>query len=252
MLSGDAPDLTYLPDADYNGTDSFSFKINDGTDDSAMATVSITIAPVNDAPTATSAAISTLENTTSAGIDPVVIDVDIGDSHTFVIATQPANGTADVVANQLVYTPDTNHNGSDSFTFTATDSGGEAVTGTASVSVGAVNNAPTATSASITTNEDTTSSGVDPSVTDVDTGDSHTFTIVTQPANGTAHVVSNQLVYIPSADTNGSDSFTYTATDSGGLSVSGTATVTVNPVNDAPTATSATIITDEDTGQRLV
>ncbi len=51
-LTGDVPDLTYTPDPDFNGSDSFTFTANDGTDDSAPATVSITVNPVNDAPVA--------------------------------------------------------------------------------------------------------------------------------------------------------------------------------------------------------
>lgn len=50
VLSGTAPNVTYTPDADYNGSDSFTFKVNDGSVDSGIATVSITINPVNDPP----------------------------------------------------------------------------------------------------------------------------------------------------------------------------------------------------------
>merc|ERR1711964_324156 len=50
-LSGTAPALTYTPTADYNGSDSFTFKVNDGTVDSETATISITVIAVNDAPT---------------------------------------------------------------------------------------------------------------------------------------------------------------------------------------------------------
>jgi uncharacterized protein RhaS with RHS repeats len=96
------------------------------------------------------------------------------------------------------------------------------------------NRAPTATSATIVTDEDTESVPVTPSVSDPDVGDTHTFAIVTQPQNGTASVTNNQLVYMPEQDFNGNDSFTFSATDQGGLSVTGTATVTVNPVNDPP------------------
>jgi hypothetical protein len=51
-LSGTPPNVTYTPDFNYNGPDSFTFKANDGTADSNIATVSITINPVNDAPVA--------------------------------------------------------------------------------------------------------------------------------------------------------------------------------------------------------
>jgi uncharacterized protein (TIGR03437 family) len=50
QLTGAAPDLTYLPDANYFGGDAFTFKVNDGAADSAPATVTITVNPVNDAP----------------------------------------------------------------------------------------------------------------------------------------------------------------------------------------------------------
>jgi len=49
-LSGTAPNVTYEPDLNYDGTDSFTFKVNDGTSDSNIATISLTINPVNDAP----------------------------------------------------------------------------------------------------------------------------------------------------------------------------------------------------------
>ena len=51
-LSGTPPNITYTPATNYNGPDSLQFKTNDGTHDSNIATVSITVNPVNDAPTA--------------------------------------------------------------------------------------------------------------------------------------------------------------------------------------------------------
>ncbi len=52
ILTGNAPNITYIPDLDYNGEDSFTFKVSDGKTKSALATVNISIRPVNDAPTA--------------------------------------------------------------------------------------------------------------------------------------------------------------------------------------------------------
>src|SRR5712691_740546 len=201
----------------------------------------VTGQPLAHAPTAASASITTDEDTPSAPVTPSVTDPDAGETFTFSIATQPANGAAAVVNNQLVYTPAPNYNGPDSFTFRATDSTNLSVVGTASVTVLPVNDPPAVENLAITTSEDTLSAPVTPNVIDPDIGDTHTFTILTQPGRGLAAVIGNQLVYAPDANFNGQDSFTFRATDSGGLSADGTASVTVTPVAEAPSATHAGI-----------
>jgi hypothetical protein len=197
--------------------------------------------PPGNPPTAASANITTNEDTASVPVTPSVSDPDAGESFTFAIVTQPANGAAAVVGNQLVYTPAPNFNGADSFTFRATDSTNLSVVGAASVTVLAVNDPPVVSDLNIFTSEDSASAPVTPAVTDPDAGDTHTFTIVTQPGRGLATVVGNQVVYAPDANFNGQDSFTFRATDSGGLSAVATANVTVAPVADAPSATRAGI-----------
>src|SRR6266853_5259017 len=197
--------------------------------------------PSGHPPTEASASITTNEDTTSAPVTPSVTDPDAGDTFTFSIVAQSVNGAAAVVNNQLVYTPAPNYNGLDSFTFRATDSTNLSVVGTASVTVLAVNDPPSVADLAIFTSEDTASAPVTPAVTDPDVGDTHSFTVVTQPGRGLASVVANQLVYTPDANFNGQDGFTFRATDSGGLSAVGTANVTVAPVADAPSATHAGI-----------
>lgn len=103
----------------------------------------------------------------------------------------------------------------------------------------AVNKAPIRASAALSTSANTSSSGVIPIVVDPDTGDSHTFTVATQPAHGAASVVNNRLVFTPAANYTGSDTFTFRATDMGGLSVVGTAAVTVTALAPAPAPTPA-------------
>ena len=90
-LSGTAPHLTYTPAANYNGADSFTFKVNDGTVDSAPATVSITVTPVNDAPVANAQAAATNEDTAKA-ITLTGSDVD-GNPLTYSVVTQPGHGS---------------------------------------------------------------------------------------------------------------------------------------------------------------
>ena len=73
-LSGTAPDLTYTPGADFNGADQFTYLVNDGTEDSLLATVDIFVDPVNDAPVADSLSVFTAEDSalpiTLTGSDP--------------------------------------------------------------------------------------------------------------------------------------------------------------------------------------
>src|SRR5882672_10338588 len=142
--------------------------------------------PPGNPPTAASASITTDEDSTSAPVTPSVTDPDAGETFTFSIATQPANGTASVVGNQLVYTPAPNFNGPDSFSFRATDSTNLSVVGTASVTVLALNDPPSVADLSIFATEDVASAPVTPAVSDPDVGDTHTFAIVTQPGRGLA------------------------------------------------------------------
>src|SRR5205814_7626912 len=114
-LSGTAPALTYTPAANYNGPDSFTFKANDGSLDSNIATVTITIAAVNDAPVAVDQAVTTDEDTAKA-ITLSATDVE-GSPLTYAIVTGPAHGALTGVAPALTYTPAANYNGIDSFTF---------------------------------------------------------------------------------------------------------------------------------------
>src|SRR5882672_6094321 len=181
----------------------------------------------NNAPTATSANITTSEDAASAPTVPVVTDPDAGDTHTLAIVTQPAHGSAAVVNNRLVYTPDPDYNGADNFTFSATDTGGLAVTGTATVTVTPVNDAPTATGASRSIYSGIPGGGSrTPWVDDVDIFDTATFQIASSPSSGVASLVGNVLTYAPNV-TSGTDAFTFTATDGGGASVSGAMRVVV-------------------------
>jgi len=118
-LSGTAPNLTYTPSGDYNGPDSFTFKANDGTVDSNIASVDITVNPTNDAPVAQDGTASTDEDTPVA-ITLSASDID-GDGLTYAVVTPPAHGALSGTAPNLTYTPSGDYNGPDSFTFKAND-----------------------------------------------------------------------------------------------------------------------------------
>src|SRR5205807_1405227 len=113
-LSGSAPALTYTPAADYNGSDSFTFKANDGALNSNLATVSLTIVAVNQAPVAANQTITTAEDTAA----PIVLAATDreGSPLTYTVVSGPAHGTLSGTAPTVTYTPAANYNGTDSFT----------------------------------------------------------------------------------------------------------------------------------------
>jgi VCBS repeat-containing protein len=138
--------FTYTPDADYNGPDSFTYKVNDGQSDSNVATVSLTVSAVNDAPTADADAYAVDEDQSLTIAAPGVLgndgDVD-GDPLGAVLVSGPAHGTVNLHADgSFTYTPNANYHGSDSFTYKANDGQSDSNVATVAITVNPVNDAP--------------------------------------------------------------------------------------------------------------
>ena len=247
VLSADKK-IIYTPSTNWNGTDTFKYTITDGHGGSDTATVTVTVVPVNDTPNAIDDAV-TIDEDTSVGIDVVANDIDVdGDTLTITDVTPATNGTAEITTfNTILYTPNANFNGTDTFTYTISDGNGGTDTATVNVTINAVNDAPNAVDDSAIVNED---GNVDINVlnndTDVEEG-ILTVTDVTAPANGTAVINPDGTIkYTPNANFNGTDTFTYTIADSGEATDTANVEVTVLPVNDIPVANDDTAVTDED------
>ena len=254
--------FTYTPAANYNGSDTFTYHANDGTGNSNIATVTITINAVNDLPVAVNNAYTTNEDTplTVALANSVLVnDTDIeGNTLTAVLDVGPANGTLTLNANgTFTYTPAANYNGSDTFTYHANDGTGNSNIATVTITINAVNDAPVAVNNAYTTNEDTPltvvlANSVLVNDTDVE-GSALTAVLDVGPANGTLTLNANgTFTYTPAANYNGSDTFTYHANDGTGNSNIATVTITVYPVNDAPVAVNNAYTTNEDTPLTIV
>ena len=119
-----------------------TFKANDTLLDSNIATVSITVNAVNDAPVADDQAVTTDEDT-AAAITLTASDVD-GDTLTYGVVTGPSNGTLSGTAPNLSYTPSADYHGADSFTFKANDTLLDSNVATVTITVTPVNDAPVA------------------------------------------------------------------------------------------------------------
>ncbi len=241
-LSGNVPNLTYTPSANFNGSDSFTFTVNDGTLESALATVSLNVSAVNDTPDAIAQNVSTPEDTAKA-INLAGTDVDLN-TLTYIIVSQPANGTLSGSGPNVTFNPTADYNGSDSFTFKVNDGTIDSAIAVVSINVTAVNDAPVAIAQSFSTAEDT-AKAITLSGTDVDLN-SLTYVIISQPGNGTLSGSVPNLTYMPTADYNGSDSFTFKVNDGTIDSALVTVSITVTAVNDTPVAIAQSVSTDED------
>jgi Ca2+-binding RTX toxin-like protein len=244
-LSGAEANWTYTPAANYSGPDSFTFRANDGVNDSNVATVSITVDPVNDPPVASPSSAALGEDGTA--LVPLPATDPEGDPLTYSIVTQPAHGALSGSGASRTYTPAANYNGSDSFTFKANDGNADSNAATVSLTVTAVNDAPLALNDTATVAEDgSVQVDVRANDTDVD-GDPLTVTSVGTPAHGTAVVQGGNVLFTPDPNYNGGDSFTYTISDGNGGADSASAALTVTPVNDAPAATDSSALVAQDT-----
>jgi VCBS repeat-containing protein len=230
---------TYTPDANYCGTDSFTYQANDGSADSNVATVTIEVACVNDAPVAADDANATDEDTPVNG-SVAANDSDLeNNALTFGNASDPAHGSVVLQPNgSYTYTPDANYCGPDSFTYQANDGNADSNVATVNITVACVNDPPVAGDAAATTAEDVPVAGT-VSSTDIDGGDP-AYTALAPPSHGTVALSANgSFTYTPNANYNGADSFTYTVNDGRGGTDTGTVSIMVTPVNDLPVCTAA-------------
>ncbi|MBM5318768.1 tandem-95 repeat protein, partial [Vibrio parahaemolyticus] len=224
---------TITPTADWNGSETLTFTATDPSGESVSQPVNFTVAPVADivADKATvvedtSTVIKVLGNDTFEG-DGKVVSLDTNNG--------PANGTVSVNPDgSVTYTPNDNYQGTDSFTYIVT-SGGVSESTTVSVDVTPVNDAPVAKDDTAITDEDTpVTIDVLPNDNGID-GDKLSIQSASVPeAQGKVEIVDGKLVFTPAENFNGDAEITYTVTD-GELTDAAKVTVTVNPVNDAPT-----------------
>ncbi|WP_242542087.1 tandem-95 repeat protein [Vibrio sp. Vb0877] len=241
--------VTYTPNDNYHGTDSFTYIVTSGGV-SEFTTVNVDVTPVNDAPVANDDAATTQEDT-AVTIDVLPNDTDIdGDKLSIDSASVPSDqGTVEIVDGKLVFTPAENFHGDAEITYTVTD-GALTDQATVNVTVNAVNDTPVVESniADQTLAEDFTPYSIDlnTAFSDVDNVDGELSFSVSGNSNIQVAIVNGIATFTPTADWNGSEALTFTATDPSGESVSQTVNFTVAPVADI-VADNATVVEDTPT-----
>ncbi|MEX2304298.1 MAG: Ig-like domain-containing protein, partial [Bryobacterales bacterium] len=247
-LTGSGAARSYKPNANANGSDSFTFRVSDGKGGADDGLISINITPVNDPPTTQNQSMSTQQNTPKA-ITLTGSDID-GNTLSYSIVSGVSHGSLTGSGSNRTYTPANNYSGPDSFTFQVNDGNGGTANGTVSITVTATpNNPPTATNSSVTTNEDTprqiTLSGTDPN------GDTLSFSLLTQPAKGSLSGNGANWTYTPNPNANGSDAFTFRAADGKGGADDGAISINITPVNDPPATQNQSVSTAQNTAKPI-
>ena len=205
----------YTPNANFSGSDSFTYRANDGAVDSNLATVSLTIHPLNDAPLAVDDS-ATVDEDSSIVIAVLDNDSDIdGDALTIDEVTTPASGSTVVQAEgTILYTPDADFCGDEPFTYRVSDGHNGSDEAPITVKVACINDTPVAREDTANTDEDTpVRVSVLANDSDAD-GNTLSVSAISDPEHGSAAINADQTVlYTPDPDYSGDDSFTYTLCD---------------------------------------
>ena len=268
--------FTYVPDADFTGTETFAYVVADGAGGEATATVTITVTSVDDPPTFTVAPLADLAEdagpqTVSGWITGVVVGPpdEAGQSVSFSVSVDAPHlfATAPSVdaAGTLRYAPAPDANGTATLTVTATDNDGASSEQVTALTITPVDDAPTfAGGALVSGPEDAEPQTVAGWVTDIspgpadEAGQSVTFAIsVDDPtlfATAPSVDASGTLTYTPAPDRNGTATLTITAIDDAGASSAPrTAILAISPVDDPPTFTiGSSQWANEDSGPQTV
>ncbi len=250
----------YTPNSNFNGSDSFVYRVCDNGAPSlcANASVTITVNSINDLPIAVNDAVSTSEDNSLNAASVLLNDSD-PDGNSLTVSTSPLvaplHGTVNLNSDgTFTYTPALNYNGSDSFVYEVCDNASPVgcSSATVNITVSSVNDAPNATADSYSTDEDTPLNGTTVLLNDIEIENdpmSVTTIAVANPLHGQLTLNSDgTFTYIPDLNYSGNDSFSYSVCDNGTPALCSTAivSITVNPLNDAPIALNGSYTTSED------
>lgn len=238
--------ITYTPNENYVGSDSFVYKILDSLGGSASGTIYLDVQNTPDAPRIpnpdlhfkiASVPVGQTGEPLRIGLGKYVVDPDLpNDQLTVQVSQQPSSGKAGSDEGfGLVYYPNSGFVGTDKFTYVVTDSTGEQATGTVTVVVDQANTAPTAQNVNV-------NAGIGQTITiplaqyasDPD-GDTLTVIVPAKTPHGSASVSGLNITYVPDEGYRGSDTFSYTVEDIYGGSETATINVFISAVEPQAT-----------------
>ena len=283
--------LTYNPNANYNGNDTITYTVSDGFGGTDTATIAVTVNPVADlVAVAAPAPVEVLEDGSIVGTLADNVSTESGGDLTFSIdvseavsaktgsekfnVTQNKDGTYNLphgtlaladdfeTSGNYTYSANADYFGMDSFSFTVTDaSSGEQTTLVETIEVAPVNDAPTTTAVTLDANaEDSGARVITQAELLVNASDIDSATLTAESlsiASGNGTLDDNEdgtWTYTPALNDDASVSFSYSINDGDGSTITtGSASLDITPVNDAPTTSEVTLTAiAEDSGVRVI
>jgi VCBS repeat-containing protein len=271
--------FTYTPAADYFGPDSFTYRANDGTVDGNVATVSINVTEVNDAPAATNDTLADAAEDTASIVIPFATLLgndstgpanESGQTLAITSVGSAVGGTVEIAGSDVIFTPAADYNGPASFSYTLQDNGTtdgaadhKTATTNGSFTITEVNDTPTGNDDGLSSVAEDSGArtisfasllGNDSKGPANESGQALTITSVGSAVGGAVAIAGTDVIFTPTADYNGAASFSYTLQDNGTTdgaadprSATATASFTITPANDAPVAAHNSYTTAEDT-----
>ena len=247
--------VRYTPKANFFGTETFTYVLDDGNGGEATGTVTVTVTPVNDNPTAVNDSQSVQEDSSSVSVNVLLNDSSSPDATETLtitaVGTPSRGGTVTIAADgkSVLYTPAANFFGEETFTYTISDGNGGTATAQVSMNVVNTNDAPTVVNDTVTGYKNTTDFVFSNLLNNDSSAPDPTENLVISSASagsqgGTLKVSADgkSVLYTPATNFVGTETFTYTVRDPGGLT--STATVTVNVQNFIPSNLSGRVYID--------
>ena len=241
--------LVYTPALNFNGVETFSYVVTDGYGGFASAAVNVTVTPLNDPPTAVDDVFNVAEDAPDNTLAVLSNDSDIeGDSLSILAAGVPDQGGSLVnTGDALLYTPDSDFTGSETFTYTVSDG---VLSDTAAVTVHVLPNPgqPVANNDVFNLPEDSPNNTLTVLANDSDpNGDPLTIVTISTPDQGGTVINGGSVItYTPAPDFNGSETFLYVLADNNGGYDTAVVTLNITPVSEAPTAVDDAYLLGED------
>ena len=250
---GSGSHILYAPAVNFIGTETFTYTLRDNNGGTSQATVTVTVEAANDPPQAVNDNFTVAEDSLANVFDVLANDTalpDTGETLTVTAVGATNHGGTVTIGDdgKLRYTPATNFNGEESFSYTISDGRGGTATGQVLVTVTPSNDPPTAAADQLSVTKNSTNAALDVLANDSsapDTGETLTITQVTTSARGVVPTISSdkkRILYTPQANYVGTDTLTYTISDGNGGTAQ--ATVTVNVVEYIPSSLSGFVYYD--------